>query len=69
VRDAGVAPDTVREHADPAAAYRAAREDAAEADRIIVFGSFLTVAAVLAARERTGSAGELHDESPPPTSA
>ena len=31
-----------------AAAYRAAREMAAEADRILVFGSFLTVAAALA---------------------
>jgi dihydrofolate synthase/folylpolyglutamate synthase len=58
LQDAGVAPGAVREYVDPAAAYRAAREEAAEADRIIVFGSFLTVAAVLAARERTGPAGE-----------
>jgi dihydrofolate synthase / folylpolyglutamate synthase len=56
---AGVAPNAVREYADPAAAYRAAREDATEADRIIVFGSFLTVAAVLAAKERTGRARDL----------
>jgi len=45
--------------------YGAAREEAAEADRIIVFGSFLTVAAVLAAKERAGPAGNVHDESPP----
>ena len=32
----------------PAAAYRAVREQAAEGDRIVVFGSFLTVADVLA---------------------
>jgi len=58
LQDAGVAPGAVREYANPAAAYRAAREEAAEADRIIVFGSFLTVAAVLMAKERTGPAGE-----------
>jgi dihydrofolate synthase/folylpolyglutamate synthase len=58
LQDAGVAPGAVREHVDPAAAYRAAREEAAEADRIIVFGSFLTVAAVLAAKKRSGQAGE-----------
>jgi dihydrofolate synthase/folylpolyglutamate synthase len=58
LQGAGVAPDAVREHVDPAAAYRAAREEAAEADRIIVFGSFLTVAAVLAATKRSGQAGE-----------
>jgi dihydrofolate synthase / folylpolyglutamate synthase len=51
LQDAGVAPGAVREYADPAAAYGEAREEAAEADRIIVFGSFLTVAAVLAAKE------------------
>jgi dihydrofolate synthase/folylpolyglutamate synthase len=65
LQDAGVAPDAVREHVDAAAAYGAAREEAAEADRIIVFGSFLTVAAVLAAKERAGPAGNVHDESPP----
>jgi dihydrofolate synthase/folylpolyglutamate synthase len=58
LQDAGVAPGAVREYADPAAAYRAAREEAAEADRIIVFGSFLTVASALAAKERAGPAGE-----------
>jgi dihydrofolate synthase/folylpolyglutamate synthase len=44
----GVAPDAILSYQDPGAAYRAAREIATEADRIIVFGSFLTVAAALA---------------------
>jgi dihydrofolate synthase/folylpolyglutamate synthase len=34
---------------DVATAFRAAREAATEADRIVAFGSFLTVAAALAA--------------------
>ena len=45
---AGVAPSAIATFDSPDAAYRAARESAAEADRIIVFGSFLTVAAALA---------------------
>ena len=45
---AGVAPQAILAFDDPRAAYRAARERATEADRIIVFGSFLTVAAALA---------------------
>jgi len=44
----GVAADAILAYEDPGAAYRAARGMAAEADRIIVFGSFLTVAAALA---------------------
>jgi dihydrofolate synthase / folylpolyglutamate synthase len=48
LEEAGVAADTIQTFADPGAAYRAAREIVAEADRIIVFGSFLTVAAALA---------------------
>jgi len=44
---AGVAPDAVRAFDDVAAAVAAARGDADEADRIIVFGSFLTVAAAM----------------------
>jgi dihydrofolate synthase/folylpolyglutamate synthase len=44
---AGVAPQAIRSFDDPGDAYRAARESASEADRIIVFGSFLTVAAAL----------------------
>ena len=47
VERAGVAGDALLTFDDPGAAYRAAREMAAEADRIIVFGSFLTVAAAL----------------------
>jgi len=46
---AGVAPGAIRRFDDVGAAWRAAREGAGEADRIIVFGSFLTVAAALAA--------------------
>ena len=46
---AGVAADAVRTFGDVAGAYAAARESAEEADRIVVFGSFLTVAAALAA--------------------
>lgn len=49
---AGVSPLTIREFVDPASAYRAAREGVAEADRILVFGSFLTVAAALALTDR-----------------
>jgi dihydrofolate synthase/folylpolyglutamate synthase len=46
---AGVAPRSIRMFDDVASAFAAAREDAGEADRIVVFGSFLTVAAALAA--------------------
>ena len=50
---AGVPAAAIRIHADVRGAFAAARESAGEADRIIVFGSFLTVAAALAAhRER-----------------
>lgn len=45
---AGVAADAILIFENPSAAYRAAQEFAAETDRIIVFGSFLTVAAALA---------------------
>ena len=44
---AGIAGETIREFDAPATAYRAACGEVAEADRIIVFGSFLTVAAAL----------------------
>lgn len=44
LRQAGVADRAVHRHATVAAAYAAARKIAAEADRIVVFGSFLTVA-------------------------
>ena len=42
--------DAVREFENPARAYAAACSEAAENDRIVVFGSFHTVADVLAAR-------------------
>jgi len=51
LRQAGV--DAVREFENPAAAYTAACAEAAESDRIIVFGSFHTVAEVIAAREQS----------------
>jgi dihydrofolate synthase/folylpolyglutamate synthase len=46
---AGVAPHAIRMFDDVASAFAAARAEVGEADRIIVFGSFLTVAASLAA--------------------
>jgi dihydrofolate synthase/folylpolyglutamate synthase len=46
---AGIAASAIRTFADIGSAFAAAREDAGEADRIIIFGSFLTVAAALAA--------------------
>jgi dihydrofolate synthase/folylpolyglutamate synthase len=52
LRRAGVAAAAMRAFDDVAGALAAAREDAGEADRIIVFGSFLTVAAALAAMAR-----------------
>jgi dihydrofolate synthase/folylpolyglutamate synthase len=45
---AGVSLEAIRSFANPAEAYAAARGMAHEADRIAVFGSFLTVAAALA---------------------
>jgi dihydrofolate synthase/folylpolyglutamate synthase len=47
--DAGVADEATRTFDDVGSAFAAARAAASEADRIIVFGSFLTVAAALAA--------------------
>jgi dihydrofolate synthase / folylpolyglutamate synthase len=49
---AGIGGETVRQFPDIASAFAAARETAGEADRIAVFGSFLTVAAALAAAGR-----------------
>ena len=47
--------DTIRMFDDIASALSAARDEAGEADRIVVFGSFLTVAAALAsAKPETG---------------
>lgn len=47
LREVGVSGD-VSEHDSPRAAYQVARDRAAEGDRIVIFGSFLTVADVLA---------------------
>ena len=47
---AGVAAAAIRAFPDVASAHRAAVDDATEADRIVVFGSFLTVAAAMAMR-------------------
>jgi len=44
---AGVEAGSVHAFADVASAFRAARDASSEADRIVVFGSFLTVAAAL----------------------
>ncbi|MFO1415362.1 MAG: bifunctional tetrahydrofolate synthase/dihydrofolate synthase [Burkholderiales bacterium] len=49
---AGVPAAAIRTFDDVDAAFRAARDTAGEADRIVVFGSFLTVAAALAALRR-----------------
>ena len=50
----GIAVDAIRMFDDITSAFAAARGEVGEADRIIVFGSFLTVAAVLAAKPETG---------------
>lgn len=50
VREAGVTVD-VAEYDSPRGAYEVARGRAAEGDRIVAFGSFLTVADVLAAQK------------------
>jgi len=47
---AGVAPDAIGVCEDLASAYRAAAAAAAPEDRILVFGSFVTVAEVMRAR-------------------
>jgi dihydrofolate synthase/folylpolyglutamate synthase len=46
---AGVARDAISAYDDVGTAFAAARNQADEADRIVVFGSFLTVAAALSA--------------------
>jgi dihydrofolate synthase / folylpolyglutamate synthase len=56
LEQAGVEHDAISGFDEPRAAYRRAREMAGEADRIIVFGSFLTVAAALEEQSRRGSA-------------
>jgi len=49
---AGSESPSIQPYADPAQAFAAARERAGENDRIVVFGSFLTVASVLQALGR-----------------
>ena len=49
LEEAGIVRSAIRTFGDIDAALAAAREYAGEADRIVVFGSFLTVAAALAA--------------------
>jgi dihydrofolate synthase/folylpolyglutamate synthase len=56
---AGIAADAIRTFADTGSAFAAAREEAGEADRIVVFGSFLTVAAALSAAKPL--TGPVHD--------
>jgi dihydrofolate synthase/folylpolyglutamate synthase len=57
LQDAGVSPQSIRTFGDVQQAFAAAQEDANEADRIAAFGSFLTVAAVLAAARSQRSGG------------
>ncbi len=59
LEEAGVARSAIRMFDDIDAAFAVAREEADEADRIVVFGSFLTVAAALAATT-TGSGRTPH---------
>jgi len=49
---AGSESPSIQPYADPAQAFAAARERAGENDRIVIFGSFLTVASVLQALGR-----------------
>lgn len=57
---AGVAADAIEIYDEVSDAWRAARDAATEADRIIVFGSFLTVAAALAAAAAPRVIRDLH---------
>ena len=52
LRAAGIQADAIRAFDDIARAFDAARSDANETDRIVAFGSFLTVAAALAAARK-----------------
>jgi len=55
---AGVDTATVRTYASIEDAYRSAREATGEADRIVVFGSFLTVAAALCVPRPTATSAQ-----------
>jgi dihydrofolate synthase/folylpolyglutamate synthase len=54
LRAAGIAEAVVERFDSPAAAYLSARARAGRDDRIVAFGSFLTVASVLRAIEAAG---------------
>ncbi|MDA8109269.1 MAG: bifunctional tetrahydrofolate synthase/dihydrofolate synthase [Betaproteobacteria bacterium] len=60
LRAAGVTAPA-REHTSPAAALAAARSEAGENDKILVCGSFLTVAEVMHALESSRNAARTHD--------
>ena len=64
----GVAASTIHAFDDVASACAAARDEAGEADRIIVFGSFLTVAAALAAQADRSAQAWLSASPTTPTS-
>jgi dihydrofolate synthase/folylpolyglutamate synthase len=57
---AGIAAAAIRRFDDVASALAAARVEAGETDRIVVFGSFLTVAAALAAARPQGERAPRH---------
>ena len=57
---AGIAASAIRTFDDVGSALRSAREEAREADRIIVFGSFLTVGTALAASRPGATATQRH---------
>jgi dihydrofolate synthase/folylpolyglutamate synthase len=57
IEDAGVSAQSIHPFGDVQQAFAAAQERANEADRIAAFGSFLTVAAVLAAARSQRSGG------------
>ncbi len=57
IEDAGVSAQSIHTFGDVQQAFAAAQERANEADRIAAFGSFLTVAAVLAAARSQRSGG------------
>jgi len=56
----GVMPETIRSFDDVGAALGAARAEAHEADRITVFGSFLTVGAAIDALKRGATVAARH---------
>jgi dihydrofolate synthase/folylpolyglutamate synthase len=59
--EAGVFSDLVHETANPELAFRRARELCPQAGRIVVFGSFVTVGAVLGLHSRSSDEASLDD--------